>query len=249
MNSTNTADTVVTATWARRLGETRADLTHITDRWPDLYQLRLPGTATRHTTGYASLAARRARDEQARQERADRAGGALGYSAAPLDVDVLDTLTDLLVSAEELAERIAETAGAPVLDPPTTAYDYQAMGGYLTHISRHLYAAAQADPEALDDAQHTARVMRRRLDTALSEISDGQRLAAVCAWCHGRTTEAPTGGERTLVVRMVLDEPVIVCESDACAPPSADCGTWVRGRPAWHREEWPWLANRLDKAG
>ncbi|MDT0302919.1 hypothetical protein [Streptomonospora wellingtoniae] len=246
MNSNNTVEPVVTAAWARRLGETRADLLHIADRWPDLYQLRLPGTATRHTTGYASLAARRARDAQARAERRDRTTDTLGYSAAPLDVEVLDTLTDILVGADELAGRIAATAGAPVLDPPSTAYDYAAIRGYLIHAGDHLADAADVDPEALDDAQDTARSMRRKLDKALNEIADGHRLDTVCAFCGGATPEAPAGGERTLVVRVVVDQLVIVCANALCSPTSADCGTWVRGRPAWPEAEWEWLNKRLD---
>ncbi|ASU81381.1 hypothetical protein CDO52_00025 [Nocardiopsis gilva YIM 90087] len=88
-----------------------------------------------------------------------------------MDLDVLDVLTELLTTADELAERIAETAGVDVLAPPTTAYDYPALGLYLAHVGEHLAAAAEIDHEALDDAQHTVRRMRARLEGALGKSS------------------------------------------------------------------------------
>lgn len=239
-------DVELTAVLATRLGQVRADLLYITDRWPDLYQLRIPGTVQQQRPTKPSAAARRQRDELARAEKAERRDSVLGESLPPMDVDVLDTLAGILATADELADRIAATAGAPAHEPPSTAYDFEAIAGLLGHVSGHLLDAIGTDPEALDDTQQTARTMRRRLDAALGELADGQRLSTMCAWCRGATTEAPVGGEQTLVVRVVLAEPVIVCESDLCSPPEADCGTWVRGRPAWPEREWEWLNKRLD---
>ncbi len=42
---------------------------------------------------------------------------------------------------------------------------------------------------------------------------------------------------------------LVVCQSDrACEPPERDCGTWVRGRPAWPWNEWDWLGQRIHHA-
>lgn len=243
------AEVTLTAVWARRIGMVRADLLYIADRWPDLYQLRMPGSKKPWRPGGMSAEAREQKDALARIEKAEQGDSVLGESRAPMDVDVLDTLSDILVIADDLAGRIAEAAGAITLDPPSTAYDFDAIGDYLKHISVHLVAAAENDHEALDDAQETARRMRTMLEAGLGEISDGQRLTTVCAWCHGSTPDAPIGGIRTLVVRMVVEEPVIVCENELCSPPDADCGTWVRGRPAWRTAEWEWLSKRLEAAG
>lgn len=199
----------LTATWARRTGETRADLIHIADRWPDLYQLRLPGKRRRAPRRPMTRDARQAADDLARAERTERGLLGLGATPAPMDVGVLDTLADLLATAVELADRLAMTAGEEEPEPPSSAYDFEALPRILLSASAHLMRAAEVDPEALDDAQHTARLMRRRLDGALGDLVDGHVLTTVCAWCHGATTTAPAGGEHTLTVRLVDRKSVV----------------------------------------
>ena len=244
-----TSHATLTATWARRIGATRADLIHIADAWPDLYQLRMPGKARRRRQRPLTATARAAADDLARVERAERDPDlTLGTTPAPMDVGVLDTLADLLASATELADRLAMTAGEADAEPPSSAYDFEALPRILLAASAYLPGAAEVDPECLDDAQDTARTMRRRLDAALGDLEDGHVLSTVCAWCRGATTTAPAGGELTLTVRLVVGEPVIVCASDVCEPPAEDCGTWVLGRPGWPECEWHWLAQRLGAA-
>lgn len=82
--------------------------------------------------------------------------------------------------------------------------------------------------------------MRSIVATSLRLILDGHVLPqADCPWCGGRP----------LKVRIVRDEPLIVCMSPvACEPPQSDVGQWVRGRPAWITPEWDWLANRIRHA-
>ncbi|MGZ4589141.1 MAG: hypothetical protein ACXVX9_15210, partial [Mycobacteriaceae bacterium] len=93
------------------------------------------------------------------------------------------------------------------------------------------------------------RQLIERAHQVLGLISDGQVLKAVCPWCGGRTEAHPTGGAHTLRVRNIhgLDTTVVVCEGGACEPPAEDCGTWVRGRPAWRQYEWDWLADRINR--
>lgn len=230
-----------------RLRETTTDLSWIARSWPDLYQLRLPGRRLRRTAALTG-AARAEADATARADRALRDPDAPGASPAPVDVGVLDTLTDLLLDLHDLAERLADTAGAIPPEPPATGYDYEAIGRLAEHAAAHLDRAAATDPEALDDTQETAARLRRTLAAALDDLLDGQRLTAICAWCRGTTPEAPVGGERTMVVRLIASRPVIVCEGPLCDPPPSECSTWLAGRPAWPQHQWPWLSRRIDAA-
>lgn len=237
-----------TADQAARITTITTDLTWIAESWEDLYELRLPGARRRAPRRPMSRAARERADELARIEKAEQGLSILGASQAPMDVSVLDTLANLLGQAVELADRIAMTAGITDCEPPTTSYDFEAIPRALAYTAQHLTLATDVDPGVLDDTERVVRWMRRKMATSLNELTEGQVLPGLCAWCHGATTTAPAGGECTLTVRVVAGEPLIVCESDLCEPPPEDCGTWLRGRPAWHREEWEWLAARLGAA-
>ncbi|MFE9642375.1 hypothetical protein ACFYOC_25465 [Nocardiopsis alba] len=232
---------------AARLDSVRSDLAWIVESVPDLYQLRLPGVRRRASDRALTPAARAALDELTRAERADRRPGEriLGASPAPVAVGIIDDIARLLAGAVELADRISWNAGVVDISPPSTAYDFRALGPHLAHIAAHLADAVATDPDALSLAEHFAARARRTLERTLSEGGDGQVLTTLCAWCHGATATAPAGGERTLTVRLVAGEPLIVCSSDVCAPPAEDCGTWLHGHPAWREHEWEWLAKHL----
>ncbi|WP_160051438.1 hypothetical protein [Nocardiopsis sp. FR26] len=244
-----TADAIAAADQAARLATTRADLAWITQSLPDLHQLRLPGARRRTARRALSPAARTALDRLTRDERADRRPGEriLGASPAPVTVSIIDTVAEILADAVELADRISWNAGVTDVEPPSTAYDFKALGRHLAHIADHLPAAVAIDPDALTLAQYFATRARRTLERRLEDMADGQVLSTLCAWCHGATTRAPAGGQHTLTVRVVAGEPLIVCVSDTCEPPDEDCRTWLRGRPAWREHEWEWLAKRLDQ--
>ncbi|MEU5853957.1 hypothetical protein ABZ799_01395 [Nocardiopsis dassonvillei] len=237
-----------TADQAARTTTIRADLTWIGESWKDLYELRLPGKRRTAPQRPMTRAARERADELARIEKAEQGLSILGASQAPMDVSVLDTLADLLAQLCELDDRLTLTAGVADGEPPTTAYDFEAIGRIVAHAAEALPIAADVDPRTLDDAEHAVRRLRTRLASALGDLTDGQVLPGLCAWCHGATSEAPAGGERTLTVKVVAGEPLIVCTSDACDPPPGDCGTYLFGRPAWRREEWDWLAGRMEAA-
>lgn len=75
----------------------------------------------------------------------------------------------------------------------------------------------------------------------LGEVTDGQRLKAVCPWCW----------YQTLVIRC-LDAngetvPFVRCESGVCAPSEHEVSTWWEGLPCWPMADWEWLADRLDR--
>lgn len=237
-----------TAEQTARLTALTTDLTWISESWPDLYQMRLPGSRRRTPRRPLSRAARERADEQARVEKAEQGLSVLGASRAPMDVGVLDILAGLLGQACELDERITMTAGVQDCEPPSTGYDFEALPRVLAHLAAHLPVAVDVDPGVLDEAERVVKRMRSKLAYSLNELTDGQVLPGLCAWCHGATTTAPAGGERTLTVKVIAEQPLIVCMSDLCDPPAEDCGTYLFGFPAWHQSEWEWLASRLDGA-
>lgn len=236
---------ITAAEQSARITAVTADLTWISESWPDLYQLRLPGSRRRVSRRPLSRAARERADEQARVEKAEQGESVLGASRAPMDVGVLDALSDLLARAVELDDRITMTAGVADCEPSSTAYDFEALPRVLAHLAAHLPVAVDVDPGVLDEVEHVVKRMRGRLARSLNELTDGQVLPGLCAWCHGATTTAPAGGEKTLMVKVIAGQPLIVCMSDLCDPPAEDCGTYLFGRPAWTQAEWTWLANRL----
>lgn len=236
---------VTAAEQSARITATTADLTWIAQSWPDLYQLRLPGSRRNVSRRPMTRAARERADEQARVEKAEQGDSVLGASRAPMDVGVLDALSDLLAQAVELDDRVTMTAGVEDCEPPSTAYDFEALPRILAHLAAHLPAAVDVDPGVLDEAEHVVKRMKATMEHALTDIVDGQVLSTVCAWCKGQTTHSPAGGEKTLTVRVVAGEPLIVCMSDACEPPEENCGTWLFGKPAWHQGEWEWLSKHL----
>ena len=244
---TITADTaLLAADTTARITATTTDLEWVARSWPDLHQLRLPGNR-RPARRTLTRAARAVMDTLVRTERAERRPGEriLGASPAPVAVGILDDLAQLLADAVETADRISWNAGAADVEPPSSGYDFDAIGRHLAHIGAHLAAATATDPDALDIAQRFAARARRTLERALEDAVDGQVLTTLCAWCHGATTETPAGGQTTLTIRVIAGQPLVVCESDLCEPPSEECGTWLRGRPAWPWAEWDWLARRL----
>lgn len=237
-----------TADQAARTKAVQADLAWVAASWKDVYELRLPGKRRAAPVRPMTRAARDRADELARLEKAEQGLSILGASQAPMDVSVLDALADLLADACEMDERLTLTAGVADVEPPTTAYDFEAIPRILGHAAETLPIAADVDPGALDDAEHAAKRMRATVARRIGELTEGQVLPGLCAWCHGATTQAPAGGERTLTVKVVAEQPLIVCTSDVCDPPPGDCGTWLFGRPAWTQAEWEWLAGRMEAA-
>ena len=237
------------------------DLTWLEELWPDLLESRIPGTARpwrepgMTPERAAELAAERAEEEM--EVHTDlpmhlraRAPEVLGESPAPAHIDILDALSDLLMTMDLLAEHLATTLGMD--RPPHASSAFADPTPYLRFIRENLAAAAEEDPEILDAASDKCRDQVASVSQSLALLRDGQTLKAPCPWCRGVTPHSPAGGAHTLRVRVIpwLDDetPAVVCHNDTCDPPEADCGTRHRGRPAWPSWEWDWLAKRLEEA-
>lgn len=218
------------------------DLLWLADHAHDIIEAKHRGTA-RPWQQPADLdpGQREERDAHARQERADRTVEAIGEHPAPLHLDVLDLLVDLLATADDLAEKVARAAGVDRLPPVASVGT--SPEPYLRHAAAHLAAACAADVQLRAYVEHEASRLRYEVAKHLGEFVYGQRLAAHCPWCAGGAMQG-----YTLRVREVQGEPAVVCESGTCEPPSEDCGTWARGNPAWPiSREGAWLADRIDR--
>lgn len=219
-------------TYAQTLRQAKADAFWLSVHWPDLIEERIPGTARPWRQTEMESHRRAELDAAARAERLERVDLALGESAAPVHVDVLDVLNDL---AAEL--------GSPA---------------NLRNIANELRAW---EPDQLEDFAGTLTVLVRETALALRLIYDGQRLDGSCPWCRQSRSlviRTPAPAEEESVPTTPPGPILVVCEGRAkiCMPPESDCGTYVhgvppkpssrdRGRPAWPDSEWTWLAQRI----
>lgn len=220
----------------------------------------LPGTHRPYRTPTLTAEVRAERDRQARLERLERIGVAPGETPAPLDLDIADLLSEILAAADRLADEACDSVGKDRLPPASSAFADPTP--YLTLLSSLLPDIGLASPAFLRHVEATCDDLVQRAHSQLGLLGDGQLLAAFCPWCGGRDDTHPVGGARTLRIRAQLPpganaaqarpqdvEWWVVCEGQRCDPPPADCGTWLRGRPAWSlRREAKWLADRLEHA-
>lgn len=203
--------------------------------WPDLLEARIPGTRRR----WAQTRTRAESRQHASMHHDEVA--ALTRAPAPVHLDVLDTIVDVVKISHTLADAVAQLAGVDRLPPPSSAYADPRP--YLDLVKRHFDAAAEADggwivDAALDPHDDCSIVRaRNRTASALRLVLSGQVLDADCPWC----------GNRPLRLEEHAGEWLVVCRSRrVCEPPETDCGTWVKDRPAWPPEEWEWLARRIN---
>ena len=219
---------------------TIATITTLINRWPDLVESRIKGTP-------------RPWREQPTERHQVEEGVGFGSVPAPVHLDVMTAMAELLDVAYGLHEHVAQTVGHPRLAPPVSVYDD--VRPYLAYVAATLSEACDTDPDMAEAAHEKAVEMSTTLFTKLGEVTDGQRLDAVCPFCLGRTPKRPAGGDRTLVVRIIParaarepgeEEAVIVCENPVeCPVQASECGLWVHGRPAWPWTDWEWLGERL----
>lgn len=222
------------------------DLNLLESLYPDLVEARLKGTPRPWREPTMSTEQRAAADRLAREERLER-DYCPGERPAPLHIDVLDVLVDLLCVADETHEHVAQTAGVERLPYASSAFADPTP--YLAFIRQHITAATEADPGMATVVEDNFRHLIQDVTSALALLRDGQTLKAPCFVCGGKTPETPVGGAFTLRVTTLPDEtPAVVCRNPLCAPSEQDCGTWHRGAPAWPLQEWPWLADRIEQA-
>lgn len=217
-----------------------ADLEWVSAYWPDLAESRMPGTRRPWRQPDITAEQKELRDETARVERDERSPLALGASPAPVDVAVLDLMSDIVWDAFDLAETIAVEGGTGIPAPEAPSTAFADARPYLDFAARHL------TEDLADWAYSTARRMMERVARTLAMVYDGQALEVVCPWCRGVTPDHPGGGAATWRVREMPGGMVgIVCEN-VCEPPSRDVGTWWGGHPVWPISDWDSLARRIQ---
>lgn len=223
----------------------------------------MPGTAKPYRAPQMSDEKRAAADILARLEKAEiiNAGLLLGETPPPFDLDVADLLSEIMSTADELADRVCRAVYRPV-DPPAGSA-FADPSRFLRLVLRWLPLAVTVDEGLAAYTEGRCDGLVFRAHGLLGLLGDGQLLDAACPWCEGRTSTSPTGGARTLRVRAQLPDGkrsvasvdpqdvrwFVVCEGGLCEPPTADCGSRLRGRPAWPlSSEGDWLAMRLERA-
>ena len=246
------------STYAKRLGAIRRDLLWVCDRWEDVHEMRLKGTARPWREPTISAEARAEMDALAKAERIDREGFTPpppGESPAPVHVDILDTLATILMRSDMLAEHVAGTLGIDRLDHAPSAFADATP--YLRFVGEHLGEFVEDDPDGMDAVSDVARELKAEMSQVLGEISDGQTLKALCPFCGGKDDTHPVGGAHTLRVRLIwmptsedrdAHEAAIICTGGSCEPSEAECGKRVRGLPVWPIAEWEWLAARFEQS-
>lgn len=223
-----------------------ADLLWLADHAADITDARLKGTSRPWRQRDRTSEQWAEADDLAHRERKDRNPLAIGEHPAPLHVDVLDLLVDLVCTADDIAEQVAQAAGVDRLPPAPSAFADPEP--YLRYAAQHLATAYEADPGLEGGVKEDAARLRQLVGQHLGEFSDGQRVPGLCPWCNGGV-----GQQQTLRIRLVRPAPTLapvpaaVCESGLCEPPDSDVGLWHGNRPAWPLDtEGDWLAKRLD---
>ncbi|GAA2298426.1 hypothetical protein GCM10010402_66310 [Actinomadura luteofluorescens] len=216
------------------------DLTEVETLVPLLALLRDPSTSRPWREVVLDPWARAELADEARAELADRNEDAPGEHRDAARADVLDALSGVLWRAQDLAAYVLRAVYHPALPEAGPAADPRP---YLRAAREYLPRAVTSWANGKDFAYFAAdraAAMLTDLQHALALVADGHTVKAHCPWCHGGLT-----GGYTWRVRVIVDEPSIVCESGVCNPPSKDVGTWWRGVPVWRFPDWPWLARRL----
>lgn len=214
--------------------------------WPDLVESRLP-MATRRPwqTPHLDAEARELLDAAAALDRYFRNPLGVRESPAPLDVNVLQTILDVLVHADDLAAELGEWGRLP----PTAVGQLDARP-YLS-FARACLAAEYEDlgePGPWSEwAEPRVHRMYESVARALAMLYTGQVVRVLCPWCGGRTPENPIGGAYTWQVTVLPgDQVAIICRGE-CEPPPGEAGTWIGGQPCWPLAQWGWLGKRVRK--
>ncbi|TDD25007.1 hypothetical protein E1287_37745 [Actinomadura sp. KC06] len=217
-----------------------ADLAEVETLVPLLALLRDPAAKRPWREVQLDAWARAELDDEARAELAERTEDAPGEHRDAARADVLDVLSGVLWRAEDLAHHLSRAARCPILPPARADGDPRP---YLAHAAACLPTAVTGWENGKEIAQYaadTAAAMVADLESALALNVDGHTVKAVCPWCRGGLA-----GSYTWRVRVVADEPAIVCESGLCQPSSREVTTWWKGCPVWRFPDWPWLAKRV----
>ncbi|MGA5764493.1 hypothetical protein [Nonomuraea bangladeshensis] len=219
-----------------------ATLEWVIEYWPDLIEARMPlTTKPLQQTRTISREEKDLRDGQAAIERYWRNSLSWGESPAPLDVDVLQTILDVVVHADDLAAELGPAALCPILAPP--ALGQLDARPWLTYALARLL---ELPDEWSEWAWPTVQRVQERAARALGMIYHGQTVKVICPWCEGRTDEQPVGGVHTWRVEVLPGNQIaIVCHGTNCNPPANLVGTWLWGKPCWPITTWQRLAQHV----
>lgn len=242
------------------------DLGYLIEQWPRVVTLSVPGTRKRWVQSERRTAVIH---EQLAAKALDGVKGVPRAAAADVNVlticaDYADIARDLfwdVMAVRSLPRQVFAPAVAVTVDPSE----------YLEVVRVHLWDTHDADPK-FGPRVHR-RIARLVPDVArmLGDIRDGQTLAGICPWCHGRTASGlgePTihlyyppqlGDEEDAPFDPNPDkptpppadgkkdpDPLFVCHGLNCSPPSTAYGLTHEGKPAWPIREWDWLAKQLN---
>lgn len=241
------------------------DLDYLLEHVGDLATSKQPGTPRPWSTPMLSPEVREQRDRLDRIERDERErdvrGVVMGFTRAPVHVDVLDAQVDVAMTAWEISDALVrfvpavETRIQSVFADPSPLLNHLR---WMLPIADEYDAANDYEAGLVWWVQDHTRRLCDMLDRQLGLIRPGTLLTALCPFCRGVDPEHPAGGHLTLQVREiakarpktatrpeVLAAFAVVCGNRACAPPEGKVGTWYRGQPAWRQDEWEWLAPML----
>lgn len=213
--------------------------------WPDLLEARLP-MATRRPwqTPHLDAEARELIDATAALDRYFRNPLGVQESPAPIDVNVLQVVLDVLVAADDLAALLGPECMCPVLASPGPGQ--LDARPWLRYAAARLHELGEAWQTWTADKVHR---MYEAVARALAMKYDGQTIKVICPWCLGRTAEAPIGGAYTWrVVTLPGEQIAIVCHG-LCEPPQREVGTWWGGQPCWPLADWERLAKHVRATG
>ncbi|WP_067470120.1 hypothetical protein [Actinomadura macra] len=217
-----------------------ADLVEVAELVAFLALLRDPTVRRPWREQHLDAYARAELDDEARAEQADRTDEAPGEHRDAARPDVLDVLSGVLWRSEDLAWHLSRAARVEPLRPAQADADPRP---YLRRAAECVPAAVLGWTNGGEIAHwtaNTAAAIRADLAGALALNVDGHTVKALCPWCRGGLA-----GGYTWRVRILVDEPAIVCESGVCQPSAREVGTWWRGCPVWRFVDWTWLARRL----
>ncbi|MBF8193268.1 hypothetical protein ITP53_47900 [Nonomuraea sp. K274] len=168
-----------------------------------------------------------------------------GESPAPVDVDVLQTVLDIVVYADDLADDLAEqldpATGRPILASPRLGeYDARPWLQYA------LACLHELPDDVVEWAWPRVQKIHERTARVLGMLYHGQTVKVVCPWCDGRAEEQPVGGAYTWKVEVLPSNQVaIVCHGVNCDPPAEHVATWLWGKPCWPITTWTRLAKHV----
>ncbi|TYB50249.1 hypothetical protein FXF51_56840 [Nonomuraea sp. PA05] len=221
----------------------------VIEYWPDLVEARMPLTTkplkqTRTISGEEIDL----RDAAEHIERYFRNNLAWGESLAPVDVDILQTILDVLVYADDLAAELGPEMLCPILAAPGPG-QLDARPWLRYALARLLELPAGVADGWSEWVWPRVERIYKRTAGALAEIYHGQTVKVVCPWCDGRTEDQPVGGAHTWQVEVLPNNQVaIVCHGTNCNPPPEHVTTWLWGKPCWPITAWEKLAQRLQPA-